>query len=426
MARNRLFGSSLSRLFIAISLTLCWNATAQTAINTEQTIFNPSFRSLQVYNPDSPLSTRVISLNGNDRLIVSFDEMGEEKSNLKYSLVHCNADWQPSGLVESDYIDGFNEARIDDYAYSQATLSHYVNYRIEIGDILKPKKSGNYLLIVKEEDYPNTPVLQIRFSVSENSISIGLDIDARTDIDYLQSHQQLGIEINALNSEIDNLYTDLTVTVAQNELPGTSITLNYPSKVEGRKAVFDHRPELIFNAGNEYRRMEIVETKYPGMGVDNIRMTDSGYMATLKTDLPRASNSYVYDETQHGRFTIREYNSDESDTESEYIDVVFTLAMPEMEGCDLFIEGELTGRKLDDNSKMDYDSQSGSYHKILNLKQGAYNYRYVFAPENKPSEIKNIDGDKYQTGNEYTVMVYYRKPGELYDRLAGVSTVRFH
>ena len=426
MARNRLFGSSLSRLFIAISLTLCWDATAQTAINTEQTIFNPSFRSLQVYNPDSPLSPRVISLNGNDRLIVSFDEMGGGKSNLKYSLVHCNADWQPSGLVESDYIDGFNEARIDDYAYSQATLSHYVNYRIVIGDILKPKKSGNYLLIVKEEDYPYTPVLQIRFSVSENSISIGLDIDARTDIDYLQSHQQLGIEINALNSEIDNLYTDLTVTVAQNESPFTSITLNYPSKVEGRKAVFEHRPELIFNAGNEYRRMEIVETKYPGMGVDNIRMTDSGYMATLKTDFPRASNSYVYDETQHGRFTIREYNSEESDTESEYIDVAFTLALPEMDGCDLFIEGELTGRKLDDNSKMDYDSQSGSYQKILNLKLGAYNYRYVFAPKNKPSEIKNIDGDKYQTGNEYTVMVYYRKPGELYDRLAGVSTVRFH
>lgn len=48
-----------------------------------------------------------------------------------------------SSSVESEYIDGFNIADIEDYALSQATTVHYVNYRLSIPNRdMSPMLSG--------------------------------------------------------------------------------------------------------------------------------------------------------------------------------------------------------------------------------------------------------------------------------------------
>ena len=96
-----------------------------------------------------------------DRIIISFDEIGDDYSRLRYRLIHCNADWQPSRLLESEYLKGFNEAEIEDFAFSSNTYVHYVNYRIAIpSDDMQPIVSGNYLLQVFEADDPDDIILQ--------------------------------------------------------------------------------------------------------------------------------------------------------------------------------------------------------------------------------------------------------------------------
>ena len=57
------------------------------------------------------------------------------------------------------------------------------------------------------------------------------------------------------------------------------------------------------------------------------------------------------------------------------------------------------------------------------LKQGAYNYQYLIVPPGaKRGYTSAIEGDKYQTVNEYNVRVYHRRRGERYDRLIGSAT----
>ena len=59
------------------------------------------------------------------------------------------------------------------------------------------------------------------------------------------------------------------------------------------------------------------------------------------------------------------------------------------------------------------------------LKQGSYNYRYG-ARLHKGDTTPNfslIEGDHYETRNEYTVDVYHRAPGSRYDRLIGSAII---
>lgn len=413
-----------SILTVLIAGCLC-KAIAQET--TEQGIFHPDFATLQVSNLRNPYGPPVIVDGSGDKLIVSFDEFSDEIRRMRCSLLHCNADWQPSGLVDSEFLDGFNEAEVTDGEFSRATLTHYVHYTIEIpSEKLRPLLPGNYLLRVYDEMFPDKILIQARFSICSHELRVVADVSSRTDIDFMQSHQQLQIEVDASQSLVNNLYTDLKVIVNQNYRPDTEVTLTAPSSVRGKTAIYAHRSELIFGGGNEYRRMEIISTSWPGMGVDRMTSEPNGYVAWLQTDIPRHDKQYEYDQTQAGRFTIREYNSTHSDTQAEYITTLFTLESPKLEGVEVYLEGDLTGRKLDESSRMEYDAHAGAYVKDIFLKQGAYNYQYVARSTSgdKTSSTSLTEGNFHDTDNVYTIYVYYRRPNERFDRLAGVTMVK--
>ena len=54
------------------------------------------------------------------------------------------------------------------------------------------------------------------------------------------------------------------------------------------------------------------------------------------------------------------------------------------------------------------------------LKQGWYNYEYVFLKGNSRNGVPTkFEGSHYETENDYTVLIYYRNPRERYDRVIG-------
>ncbi len=411
-------------IFILLPLLLTLTAKAA-AEDTMTGIFVPSFKSLRVGVDGMTLSDPVIALDSDSRILIEFDELADDRRYMRYSLTHCNADWQPSGLVESEFLEGFNMGDVDDYSYSQATTTHYVHYRIALpNEQVWFTVSGNYLLRVYPEQDPETTLLQARFMVSEQQVAIGASVSSITDIDYNASHQQLTLEIDASRIPVQNLFGDLTVVVGQNGRLDNEVKLPHPSRVSGSKAIYDHLGGLIFPAGNEYRRFETISTSYPGMRVAGIEYHDPFYHFTLETDSPRAEEQYSYDSTQHGAFVIREYNSTDGDTEADYVAVHFTLDLPPVEDGGVFLDGDFTCRRFDPESRMTYNRATGLYENTLLLKQGHYNYQYLVA---RPGDHKGltapIEGDKYQTVNRYTVKVYQRRPGERYDRLVGFDSI---
>lgn len=412
---------------LAIFWLVCASVVRALPIDTMTGILDEKFRSLLVRVEGSPLAPPIITLNTDDRIIVSFDELADDNSYLRYQLVHCNANWQPSGLVESEYIEGINMGSIDHWDYSRMSVVNYIHYEIALPNPdMRFTVSGNYLLQVYNEDNPDKILLQARFMVSEATAPVSGDVLSVTDIDYNDSHQQVSVIVDTANAQVEDTFNDLMVYVSQNGRYDNEVMVRQPLRLSGKRAIYEHLRPLIFDGGNEYRRMETVSKTYPGMGVESVEYFDPYYHATLRTDFPRYENRYDYDQTQHGRFFIREYNSDRSDIEADYMVTHFSLEMPEIPGAMVFIDGDLTGRRFDPSSIMAYNRSTGRYEKTLLLKQGAYNYQYlVVRPGDKAGSTAPIEGNFHQTGNEYTVKVYHRRRGERYDRLIGATTLFF-
>lgn len=406
-------------------LTLIGVAAVMCGMDTSVRIFNPRFRTLQVSSVDNFMGMPVIRLGSDDRLVVTFDELGDDYSYLQYRLIHCNADWQPSQLVESEYLDGFNVAGITDYAFSSNTYVHYVNYRITVPDgNMNPKVSGNYLLQVFPQDDPEDVLLQTRFSVSENIAPVGGEATSRTDRGLNTEWQQLNLRVGIPDISVRSPLTDIFLTVDQNGRPDATRTVMRPQRLQGKSLIYEHIPDLIFPAGNEYRRFETVRANYPGMGVDSVGFSGRNYHAWLSPDLSRAAAPYTYDQTQNGRFKVDEYNSTNPDLGADYVTVHFELRHPEVMNADIYVEGDLVGNRHDETSRMRYDAARHAYVLDLPLKQGSYNYHYVAVPKGKRTADPSLmEGNKYETRNEYHVYVWLREPGSRADRL--ISAAQF-
>lgn len=396
------------------------------ASDTDTQIFDPSFHTLKVSVPDDFMAPPVIRLDTDDKLIFSFDELGDEASHLQARLVHCNADWQPSRLIESEFVDSFNIDDIEDYAFSSNTFIHFVNYRFEFpSDRLRPTVSGNYLLQVFRQDEPSSPLLQARFYVTEQAVVIDGESSPRTDKGLNTEWQQVNLTIDPGDFTLSDPFSELLVTVSRNGVPADTRTVPRPYRLDGKRIVYEHIPSLIFPAGNEYRRFETVRTTYPGMHVDSTAYVGQCYHAYLTPDTPRADVSYSFDSTQHGRFMVREYNATDSDLGADYVVVHFTLDHPEVINGDIYVDGEMTHNQLCGRYRMTYDRQRSSYTLELPLKQGSYNYRYVVADREGKGVVDGsmIDGNKFETSNEYHTAVYFSPPGARYDRLISFKTL---
>lgn len=413
---------------IVLWLVLACQCVVAQEVDTRQGMLHPGFKTLQVYPELNPMAPPVVSLTDMaDRIVVEFDELADDRRYMRYSLTHCDARWRPEGLVDSEFLDSFNEGTVDDWDHSQATVVQYVHYRITLpNDEVRITQPGNYLLKVYDENDPDETLLQARFSVVEPRAGISLSATSRTDIDTNERHQQLGIEIDTRQLELDDPFNDLRVVITQNGRPDNETVLVTPQRRGYNSVIYEHLRPLIFPAGNEYRRFETVSTTYPGIGVEGINRDARVVNFTLFTDRPRVGESYLYDQTQQGRFVVRntDVSDDYSPTQADYVMVHFTLAAtPTIQG-DIFIDGDLTQRRFDPSSRMIYNNATGVYEQSMLLKQGSYNYQYLFVPSGSlKGETGPIEGDKYQTVNEYTVKVYHRPKGGRFDRLVGVSTI---
>ncbi len=383
-------------------------------------------RTMKVMKDGEFMATPSIRLGSDERVIINFDEWNEDYSDLQYRLIHCGPDWLPSGLLESEYLDGFNIDDIEDWAFSSNTFVHFVNYRLELpNERMNPLLSGNYIVQIFDREDPEETIGEARFSISEHSADVMAAVSSQTDRGLNTEWQQIDLRVLPTEVTIDDPYSMLRVDITQNNAPYTTSTLLTPTRTEGKNVIYSHRPELIFKAGNEFRRFETIRTNYNDMHVDSMRFLSRNYHVWLTPDAERDSKQYSYDQTQQGRFLVREYNSTDSDLGADYVTVHFRLDTPEAVDADVYVEGEFTGWRLDPSTRMTYDYSEAAYLLEMPLKQGSYNYRYVAVPRhgNRNPDPSLIEGNKHETRNEYRIQVWYRPIGARYDRLIADETL---
>lgn len=384
--------------------------------------------SLQVVAGNDWQGEPVIDIDGDKTLTISFDELSHQYHRFVYSLTHCEPDWsETQGIFQSDYLSGFQDnVTIDNYEESLNTNQLYTHYSLTIpNSVCRPKISGNYRLDIIDDETRDT-VLVVRFMVAENACTVCKTIRTDTDVDIRKEHQQVDVKVDyGTGLQVLDPSEQFKVLVRQNHRIDNQVWLEKSQITRLGVLEWNHDRRLIFPAGNEFHKFEILDVHRNSMGVEHLSWDGEWYNVELYHDYPR--RAYVYDEDANGAFFIRNSDNSESDITSEYTKVHFYLDTPRFDG-DVYIDGKWTLNTFDERNLMNYDEEHHWYHVEIPLKYGYYSYEYLLVPGTRSSETgvcssKTLmtEGDFYQTENDYTVFVYYHAPGGRTWRLIAVK-----
>lgn len=386
-------------------------------------VFSKNIKTVQFYAEGWEFAYPILDLNDNKSLLLSFDELADNPKNLNYVVVLCDADWMPSRLPYPDYLDGFNQNPISDYRASFNTRISYVHYALQVpNENLKIKLPGNYIVLVYE-DNEDKPLLIKRFAAIDQKITIEADIHRPTLPKYQNAYQEVDFTIYHGNFPIDNPFQTIKTVVTKNNQWKFSITDLKPLFVRDNELVYNYEDKNLFVGGNEYRSLDIKSIKYQSANIQSIESNYDGWHVKLKPDKPRKGISYLSARDLNGKYLIQNQEGSNPSYDAEYVHVLFTFPMElPLDDGDIYIYGGFSDFNTYDDYKMTYNMEKNAYELDILLKQGYYDYQYVFVPKNSDDIDEHyFEGSFYETENSYVIYVYYRPFGSRYDQLIGVK-----
>jgi hypothetical protein len=385
-------------------------------------IYRPTIKSVQLHRAGWDMTYPIIELNSADQLELRFDDLTDEVKNYSYTIEHCNADWMPSHLSVDEYIDGFNNQPVQDYSLSFNTHVHYVHYKVVLpNDDMGIRISGNYILKIFEDFDENNLVLVQRFSVAEPLVSIHGNAGRPVSDPYRDDGHQVSFKVLLGSVNINDPYSEIKIAIQQNNRWNMSIRNLKPLFISDNMLDYNHQTENIFKGGNEYRYFDIKSMRYQAEMVRNIEYQPPHYHVYLTPDKPRYNGSYFFREDLNGRYYVEVQEGVRRNTEADYVYVHFSLSLPvPVINGKLYVCGAMSNWQCDESNQMTYNFETKSYELDLLLKQGYYNYEYVFVRESSQfPDATFIEGSYYEAENDYVIYVYLTTNTSRYDRLIG-------
>lgn len=375
-------------------------------------------RTGDVYNP-SP----IMKLNGEYNLRLSFDYMMPENKFFQYTFYHCDANWNPTDLEQNEYLDGNFVNEISDFKFSTNTLQKYVHYGLTFpNEEVQFTKSGNYILKVFTNFNQEELVLTRRFMIADVQTQISIDARGATNPKDRFYRHEIDFEVDYKDFIIPNPFTDVRAVILQNNSWKNAVTNLHPLFVNNNSLSFNYEDKNLFDAGAEFRFFDIRTLRFFSNNVRK-KYIDSLTNVILIPDEIKAHLTYLRQLDYNGKRVVQNTDGRNVAEEGDYAMVHFFLkAGNEIKDRDVYIYGELSDWRIQDEFKMDYVPEKGTYYKMVKLKQSYYNYQFVTYDEDEDKvEYDFTEGNHYQTENDYTVLIYHRNQMFDYDELIGFA-----
>ena len=357
----------------------------------------------------------------NEKFSLSFDILSGLEHDLYYVIEHCDFDWEKSQLIKSEYIQGFDDVKIDNYSSSFNTYQIYTNYNISFPNSNTSfKKSGNY--IIKIVDEYGDEIFRRKFILYENLVTVQTEIKRSREIEFINEKQVVNFEINPINIQLNNPGKTVKVKVFKNNELNYSVDNIKPQYNMGRKLIYKYDKELSFWGGNEYLFFENKFVRNTSINIRGFDLEDI-YSNFLYEDFSRKNRKYTYNPDINGGFLFNVNNSSNAEFEADYVNIHFYLQKPQAFDSEnkIYVVGDFNNYQISDEYLMEYNSRYNLFELVLKLKQGFYNYKYIAVNQEKKIIHGEISGNFDETENEYNVIVYYRNYGERFDRVVGVG-----
>ena len=384
----------------------------------EETIEPEYIRTIQFKGTSAQSRLPIIELG--QKLQLSFDDIIGNEADYFYTIAHFNFDWTPSDLSKGEYLDGFDDVRIETYENSFNTLQLYSNYKLSIPnrETRAIKKSGNYLLRIFNDD--GEIVFSRKFMVLERVLSVGVEIKRSRIIKNIDQQQVVQFKINSPNLLLINPKQNVKTLVLQNNNLKTAITNLKPLYTIGSELIYKYDQEAAFWGGNEFLFFDNKDLRSSTNGVRYVELNEL-YENFLFTNIDRSTRPYTYNPDINGNFQVRNlYASQNQNIEADYVLMHFNLQhYGSLGDKEIHIYGNFNNWTIDQTTYMRYNEKTDTYQNARLFKQGFYNYKYVMVNRDGSIEQGPISGNFWETENQYTVLVYYRAPGSRFDRLLG-------
>jgi hypothetical protein len=383
-------------------------------------------KTVQLYREGWNLSYPVLKLNSSDKLELHFDLLGNRIETLYYTFIHCDKDWKKSDIFYNDYLEGFPENPVEDFKPSFNTTVNYTHYKLLFpNDRVNITLSGNYILKIYPENSPDEPVITKRFIVTEDGAVIKTDVHRPRMTSDNNAGQQIDFTVTLSSLKVADPYRDIYSFILQNGRWNNAKRNLKPDVAGSGELKYNSLSEKnIFMGGNEFRYFDIKSIRYKTEYVRIIDFQAPYYNVYLQPSDNREAKPYFYNQDFNGKYYVAFQEGRNPDTDGDYVNVFFTLhSKYKIEGGDMYVSGAFNNWAFNENNRMLYNSGDEQYECTILLKQGWYNYEYVFLKNGDTEGVASLfEGSHYETENDYMVIVYYRNPRDRYDRIIGTAT----
>jgi len=390
-------------------------------------VFNEKIKTVRLYKEGWNLSYPLLKLNSDEKLNLHFDLVGNQVETYYYTFIHCDKDWEKSDIFTNDYLEGFPENQVEDYKPSFNTTVDYIHYKLTFpNDRVRITRSGNYLLVVYPFGEPDRPALTRRFVISEDAVGIDVNIHRPQMTSDNNTSQQIDLNINYSGFIINDPYRNIYTSILQNGRWNIAKTNLKPDFLGNNELKYTSLSDKnIFTGGNEFRYFDIRSIRYQSEFVKRIDFVFPNYHVFLNPSENREFKPYFYRQDFNGKYYVAVQEGQDSETDADYVWVYFTLPSKFMiAGGKMYVAGAFNNWSLDKNNLMTYNPERGEYECTILLKQGWYNYEYVFLKDGVAEGPASVfEGSHFETENDYLVLIYYRNPRDRYDRVIGSSIV---
>ena len=414
----------LKIIFGLSTLWTTYNSLSAADLRYTDWVYRESIKTVILSMRGTEGTPAAIELGSGEQLHLQFDDLDASQKQLYYSFEHCNANWQPSGIMPTRAVQGLQQDLVQDFRYSFNTFVQYIHYDLVFpNDNMKFLISGNYLLKVYEDNDPENLVLTRRFMVYSKKVPVGATVLRPALMELRDTHQEIDAMADISKMNIVNAAASTQLVVLQNQRWDNAINVK-PFSINQTQINYNHDDgSNCFEGLNEFRWADIRSLRMNSDRVRRINRDTTPINVVLLNDPLRTFSEYQLLPEANGRYFIRNTEGNEPELDADYARVEFRLSFDNpIKDRDLYLVGAFSDWQYKEEFKLRYKYTSKMYTASILLKQGIYNYLYILGPDkNGKTDAKICEGSHFNTENDYTVLFYHKAYTNEFDELIGYS-----